>query len=141
MPVEANPNANVVLPGNRKLYLVASILYGLAAISTIGNLKPAVGPHPYHPIWHWTGWLDIGVEAWCIYFLFEVLSALSNHIEEAICVLTILWFALGIPESLHRLGYSWAHVPCDRWVNLVVASLAAFLVFLRTFQVFHRRGA
>ncbi len=141
MPEEANTNANVVLPGNRKLYLLASVIYGLAAISAASNLIPYVAPHPYHSIWHWLHWLDIGVEAWCIYFLFEMFSALSNRIEQTLCVLTMIWFAIGISKSIHRLGYSWAQVPQVKWIDLVVITMAAFLVFLRTFQVFNRRDA
>ncbi|MGH9588546.1 MAG: hypothetical protein ACRD3F_16495 [Acidobacteriaceae bacterium] len=136
MAEEAGTDTNVVLPGGRKLYVLACVIYGLAAISTISNLRPYVAPHYHHPIWHWTEWLDIGVDAWCIYFLFEVFSTLSNRIEHTVCILTMVWFTLGIPKSLHRIGYSWGQVPYDNWIDLVVVCIAAFLVFLRTFQVF-----
>lgn len=138
MASEARTSVNVVLPGSRKLYVLASVIYGLSAISAISNLRPSAGPHPHHLIWHWTVWVDIWAEAWCIYLFFEMFSATSSRIEEVICVLTMIWFALGIPQSLHRLGYRWAEIPGGRWIDLVLVIVAACLVFLRTFQVFNR---
>ncbi|HEU4981764.1 MAG TPA: hypothetical protein VFT88_03705, partial [Acidobacteriaceae bacterium] len=137
MPEVENTNIRVALPGGRKLYVLACVIYGLAAISTISNLRPSAGLHAHQPIWRWTIWLDLWAEAWCIYFLFGMFSTVSKRIEKVVVILTILWFALAIPESLHRLGYSWAQVPGGKWIDLVVITVAAFLVFLRTFQVFY----
>jgi hypothetical protein len=141
MQEEENTNIRVALPGGRKLYVLACVIYGLSAISTISNLRPSAGPYVHQPSWHWTIWLDIWAEAWCIYFLFEMFSAVSNSIDKAICILTIIWFALAIPESLYRLGHHWAQVSGGKWIDLVVVTVAAFLVFLRTFQVFEHREA
>lgn len=141
MPEEAKTSVNVALAGSRKLYLLACVFYGIAAVSALGSFQPSASASTYHPIWHWTSWVDIGVEAWCIYFFVEMFTSMSNRMEEVICVLTIVWFALGIPEALHRLGYGWAEIPGGRWIDSALIIVAAFLVFLRTFQVFRRRKA
>lgn len=141
MREEENTNVRVALPGGRKLYLLACVIYALAVVNAISNLGPAVAPHPYHSTGYWTGWLDIGIELWLIYFFVEMFTSMVNRVERVICVLTVIWLALEIPTSLHRMGYSWARVPGGNWIDLVILTVAAFLVFLRTFQVFSSRKA
>jgi len=137
---EASAKRRVVVPKSEKLYVYASILYGFFALNEIRHLL-ARNPHYSNPQWHWTIWNQLFATLFCIWICFEIWSAVSNRIEKTVCILTIAYFALTIPSLLYLRGYDWLPLVKSQWIFAALMSTAAILVFLRTFQVFHRHEA
>jgi hypothetical protein len=136
MSEEARTEAKLVLPKSKKLYVWASVLYGFCAINDIRLLFWKTPSHsPYPPNWPWMNWIQIAGTVFCIWIFFKVSTAVSNRIEKAVCILTMMLLALGIPTNIRSLGYGWVYIPGDRGIDTTLISVAALLVFLRTFQV------
>src|SRR6185437_2171064 len=144
---EARTKAEAVFPRGRKFYVFLAFCYGLGAISDLSRLF--LGNHGFsHLSGHWTvlekitGWVGIVAMVFCIWLFVEIFSAVSNPMEKVICVLTMIYFALGIPISLRSLlGYSLVGVRQCEWISAIAMTLAALLMFLRTFQVLYHREA
>lgn len=139
MSHKESTNAGLVLLKGRKSYVWFSVFYAFWAGSQIWYLAT---PHRFQSsIWPWTNWLEIAIVGYCVWIFYEFFTALSNRIEKLICLLTMIVFALGIPAYLDELGFSWAHVWGNRRISAALLTVAALLMFFRTFQVFSRHEA
>lgn len=132
MPEETH--ANALPPYTKRLYVCISLICGLWAAGGISAL--IIRPRFHFTDPPWMIWLNVVIAASGVWIFFQLFSAVSNRLERPACFLCIVLFALSIPSNLHSLGYSWAFLPGREWINAVLATVVALLMFLRTFQVF-----
>ena len=137
MPEEESTNTRIILPKSWKFYLWMSIFYAFFAGNSIWFLFAKTRFYISDP--HWMSWVDIAISAYCLWVLYEILTALTNRLEKLICLLTMALFVLGIPNQVNELGYRWAYIWGNGRISTTLWVIAAILMFVRTFQVL--RGA